>query len=120
MDKKTFQVKSYRPEHTCSRLNDTLECIDTWIMKKYEEIFGDNRFLDAIWLEKDFKRRYGLEPSKQKLYKVRAKALHAISEHHKKSLKLLHKYANIIRATNPRTTMYARVDIELIFVYPKF
>ncbi|KAH7856900.1 hypothetical protein Vadar_006704 [Vaccinium darrowii] len=89
----TYQIKTYTPEHTCSRVNQNEDATSTWIARKLLQDFKDNPQLGLDAMQEKLNTRYGIEASRIQLYRARRKCVDVLEGSHGGQYKLLPTYA---------------------------
>ncbi|KAF7136322.1 hypothetical protein RHSIM_Rhsim08G0160500 [Rhododendron simsii] len=97
----TYQIKTYTPEHTCTRVNHNEDANSTWIAKKLLKDFKENRQLDLDGMQEKLNGRFGIESSRIQFYRAKRKCMDALKGSHGDQYKLLPTYAVEVRKTNP-------------------
>ncbi|KAF7140647.1 hypothetical protein RHSIM_Rhsim06G0119600 [Rhododendron simsii] len=97
----TYQIKTYTPEHTCTRVNHNEDANSTWIAKKLLKDFKENPQLDLDDMQEKLNGRFGIESSRIQLYRARRKCMDELEGSHGGQYKLLPTYAVEVRKTNP-------------------
>ncbi|KAL2896876.1 Lactotransferrin [Bienertia sinuspersici] len=108
--KKTFIVKTLKPQHNCGRVAHIRKLRASWIAETYHAKFKVNPYLkcqeivDTIWSE------WGVKASLWLALKARRAAQTLILGEYKEQYGLLYRYSNEIMKSNPNNTIKFKLD----------
>ena len=100
-----FIVKTYRPEHTCPRVNKNRFASSAWLARTYMQQFKDSE----SWSASDFMNRVQkdliLECSRVKAYRAKKEAARVIEGSYKEQYAKLWDYGAELESSNPGSTI---------------
>uniref|UniRef100_A0A2N9IN90 Transposase MuDR plant domain-containing protein n=1 Tax=Fagus sylvatica TaxID=28930 RepID=A0A2N9IN90_FAGSY len=69
-DEMTFQIKTYNPNHTCTRAYKNSAMNSKWISKRYMETFRHDIKKPTLALQQEIKSKWNAEVSRMQVYRV--------------------------------------------------
>jgi hypothetical protein len=109
-DEMTFQIKTYNPNHTCTRAYKNSAMNSKWISKRYMETFRHDIKKPTLALQQEIKSKWNAEVSRMQVYRARRRAAENIQGSHKEQYKKIWDYCKTLKETNVGTT--ALLDVE--------
>ncbi|XP_043699896.1 uncharacterized protein LOC122650557 [Telopea speciosissima] len=110
-DGKTFIVRAYADKHTCSGRRTKLAAANLrWIVVKLGPHIRVDPDMPIKSMATLMKVQYGLQPSKQQLYRARMIAKEEIEGNHAKSFAQLPAYLNLIDEYNPGAVLNIQME----------
>ncbi|XP_058180113.1 uncharacterized protein LOC131298654 [Rhododendron vialii] len=106
---KSFQIKRLSANHCCTR-KYIKYATSKWIAKKYMEGLTDEPNKKVKTLKNDVRRKWMLDVSSKKAYKVKKAALNVIHGNHEEQYLRLRDYCMILVKQNPGSTALLKVD----------
>ncbi|KAJ4974525.1 hypothetical protein NE237_007699 [Protea cynaroides] len=117
-DEVTFMVKSYYPDHTCSRLLKNSNATSTWIATKLASKLRTDPDMKTESIHAALNAKYGINPHKQQLYRARKIARQETEGSFKISYAQLPKYGELLREKNPGTVFKLQPHERIDFSQP--
>ncbi|KAJ4715347.1 MuDR family transposase [Melia azedarach] len=109
-DKLSFQIKTFNPIHSCSRICDNWEANSTWIAAQFLHLFRANPNVDIKVIASELLRKYKVTCQPLKLYRARQKALELLGADHKASYTKLDRYGAAVNQTNPGLPVHKMLE----------
>ncbi|XP_043695623.1 uncharacterized protein LOC122646191 [Telopea speciosissima] len=113
-DGKTFIVRTYADKHTCSGRKTKLAAVNSrWIAAKLGPHIRADPNMPIKSMAAMIKVQYGLQPSKQQLYRARTIAKEEIEGNHARSFAQLPTYLDLIDEYNPGAVLKIQMEDRL-------
>ncbi|KAH9781138.1 SWIM-type domain-containing protein [Citrus sinensis] len=109
-NKKSFQIKTHCPDHTCPRVDDNFEASLNWIEATYLHLFKANPDIKISVIAAGLMQKYGIECNNQRLYGAKRKAFELLGQDHKASYSKLFRYMHALLNSNPGSTVSLERD----------
>ncbi|XP_052288575.1 uncharacterized protein LOC107177123 [Citrus sinensis] len=109
-NKKSFQIKTHCPDHTCPRVDDNFEASSNWIAATYLHLFKANPDIKISVIAAGLMQKYGIECNNQRLYRAKRKAFELLGQDHKASYSKLFRYMHALLNSNPGSTVSLERD----------
>ena len=118
-DSITFMMKSYNPEHRCVMNKKNNEATSGWITMKLVDVLREHPNITTKGVIAKM-LKFGVEPSKNQVYRANKRALEIVQGSHAKSYSKLSKYAEFFRQNNPETIVKIHYDRPNLLMEPRF
>uniref|UniRef100_A0A2N9EU15 CCHC-type domain-containing protein n=1 Tax=Fagus sylvatica TaxID=28930 RepID=A0A2N9EU15_FAGSY len=102
-DEMTFQIKTYNPNHTCTRAYKNSAMNSKWISKRYMETFRHDIKKPTLALQQEIKSKWNVDVSKMQVYRARKRAAENIEGSHKEQYRKIWDYCETLKETNAAT-----------------
>jgi hypothetical protein len=109
-DEMTFQIKTYNPNHTCTRAYKNSAMNSKWISKRYMEAFRHDIKKPTLALQQEIKSKWNVDVSKMQVYRARKRAAENIEGSHKEQYLKIWDYCETLKETNVGSTTL--LDVE--------
>uniref|UniRef100_A0A2N9ETW0 SWIM-type domain-containing protein n=1 Tax=Fagus sylvatica TaxID=28930 RepID=A0A2N9ETW0_FAGSY len=119
-DEMTFQIKTYNPNHTCTRAYKNSAMNSKWISKRYMETFRHDIKKPTLALQQEIKSKWNAEVSRMQVYRARRRAAENIQGSHKEQYKKIWDYCETLKETNVGTTTLLDVERPCLDVAATF
>uniref|UniRef100_A0A2N9GEU7 SWIM-type domain-containing protein n=1 Tax=Fagus sylvatica TaxID=28930 RepID=A0A2N9GEU7_FAGSY len=103
-DEMTFQIKTYNPNHTCTRAYKNSAMNSKWISKRYMETFRHDIKKPTLALQQEIKSKWNVDVSKMQVYRARKRAAENIEGSHKEQYQKIWDYCETLKETNVGST----------------
>ena len=113
-DKNTFQIKTFKPVHSCPRVWNNNRISSKFLAEKYKEDLRDNPEWDVKAMQKKFQRDLGHEITISKCYRAKWRAKQLIYGDVIEQYRRLGDYAETLRVTNPGTLVKLETKLEKV------
>ena len=107
---KSFMIKKYVPDHTCTGKWKVYAFTAKFIADKYLESFRADQDMNLKNFSRVVQKGWNMTPSRSKLQRARRHAMKIIYGDEEKQYNMLWDYANEIRRSNPGSTFYVSID----------
>ena len=107
-DCNTFQIKTFKPVHSCPREWNNNIITSKFLAQKYKEDLRDNLDWDVYAMQKKIQRDLGHEITISKCYRAKQLIYGDVIEQYRR----LGDYAETLRVTNPGTLVKLETKLE--------
>uniref|UniRef100_A0A2N9FNG2 SWIM-type domain-containing protein n=1 Tax=Fagus sylvatica TaxID=28930 RepID=A0A2N9FNG2_FAGSY len=119
-DEMTFQIKTYNPNHTCTRAYKNSQITPRWIAERYMETFRHDIQKPTIALPQQIKGKWNVDVSRMQVYRARKMATENIQGSHKEQYKKIWDYCETLKETNVGITTLLDVERPYLDVAATF
>ena len=103
---KTFQIKTFKPKHTCGMKFKSHLVTSSYIANKYQQRMSDNPKWSIPAMQKELRRELKVDLSKDKLFRAKRKAADNISGAIRVQYTKLRDYCVTVQKYNPNTIIF--------------
>ncbi|KAL3630451.1 hypothetical protein CASFOL_023435 [Castilleja foliolosa] len=109
-EESAFIIKTYNPDHGCSRVFENTQATSAVLSNMYIENLRDDPDWKLSAMQKAVNRELGIDVSTSKIYNAKKKAKKAIEGDFIEQYSLLWDYCNILKIRNPGS--YVKMKVE--------
>ncbi|KAH6815949.1 hypothetical protein C2S51_020769, partial [Perilla frutescens var. frutescens] len=106
----SWQVREYHSKHNCSASMNVSNVKSAWLAKKFEEEFRSDAKRSTQGFRLDAIRHIKVNVSHTQAYRAKRKALHSIDGSYESQYAKLWDYAQILRSSNPGSTVIMALE----------
>ncbi|KAK8669744.1 hypothetical protein V6N13_107168 [Hibiscus sabdariffa] len=110
----TWQIKTLKNEHSCSKDYGKLNMLSRTIVEKYLHFFTSDRNFSVHSLHEAVKKVFISPVHQSKLYRTRDIAIGIIEGNHKHQSSRIYDYLGELRLSNLRTTTICKLDARVL------
>lgn len=108
----TMRIKTYKPTHTCGKLQKTKYATSTWLAARFDEQLQDNPDMSVADFMKPVRKHDGIDVTENQVFKAKRlskkKTLGSIEEPYAK----LWDYCEELKANNPGSTVLVKTQLQ--------
>ncbi|XP_062014192.1 uncharacterized protein LOC133730656 [Rosa rugosa] len=112
-DNPTLQIKTFRPDHTCSLIAKRVyHCHAPFLAEEYKDVFLADDKWTREGIQSAVNRDFGMEIGDQMAYRAKARAAKRAQGSLEEQYNLLESYAHELKKRNPGTSVWIQTELD--------